>query len=471
MAIPKDILAVKRPSSTRVKEQNGKYMVIKRTSKQLDDGRIVPVELGVIGHIVDYKYVPKEPKVSTATINVKEYGRVALANKLGEDIKHELYQFFNIHQADQIYAIALLRAAFPSITGRDVKFRYDNTFLSEILPNVGLSENTISKLLITLGSEYITMKKYMNFRIESVVNTDLLVVDSTLKSYNADNPFSKYTKKGKVKSSKNVSLMYAFNVNTGEPVAAKAYPGNMVDCTICKDFIIDLNLKNCIITADKAFSTKELTNLMIEKGIKPLVPIKRNSKIIKDENLLDFTGAFIHDEEKIFFNKKKVGQVIYYAFKTLKDEAAQKETFFDLSNKGKEFDLEKYSELENKAGTIVFSSTIDTNPETIFKIYEMRWERETFFNMSKNIVQIPNVRVHQYSSVIATEFINFLTALISIRIKHYLTEKGVLSKFSYNQTFNYLSSVYKTNDGINKDNWTFSSAPKYVMELVKKLEI
>ena len=34
MAIPKDILAIERPSSTVVKFRGGRYVVIKRTSKR-----------------------------------------------------------------------------------------------------------------------------------------------------------------------------------------------------------------------------------------------------------------------------------------------------------------------------------------------------------------------------------------------------------------------------------------------------
>ena len=36
MAIPKDILAVKRPSSTVVKQRGTRFVVIKRTSKRAD---------------------------------------------------------------------------------------------------------------------------------------------------------------------------------------------------------------------------------------------------------------------------------------------------------------------------------------------------------------------------------------------------------------------------------------------------
>lgn len=42
MAIPKEILDVKRPSSTRVKKSGDRYLVIKRTSKRVGE-RTVPI--------------------------------------------------------------------------------------------------------------------------------------------------------------------------------------------------------------------------------------------------------------------------------------------------------------------------------------------------------------------------------------------------------------------------------------------
>lgn len=57
MAIPKDILEIPRPSSTRVKAttKEGVYNVIKRTSIR-KNGKIIPVEKGVIGKIINGVY-------------------------------------------------------------------------------------------------------------------------------------------------------------------------------------------------------------------------------------------------------------------------------------------------------------------------------------------------------------------------------------------------------------------------------
>ena len=62
MAIPSEILAVVRPKGTVVKYVKGHYYVVKRTSKYVK-GRRVPVDLGIIGSIVDGKYVERQTPV------------------------------------------------------------------------------------------------------------------------------------------------------------------------------------------------------------------------------------------------------------------------------------------------------------------------------------------------------------------------------------------------------------------------
>ena len=42
MAIPKEILAVQRPSSTVVKQRGTRFVVIRRTSKRVDN-RVIPI--------------------------------------------------------------------------------------------------------------------------------------------------------------------------------------------------------------------------------------------------------------------------------------------------------------------------------------------------------------------------------------------------------------------------------------------
>ena len=72
MAIPKEILAVQRPSSTVVKQRGTRFVVIKRTSKRVGD-RVIPVDLGMVGEIIDGRYVErKNESPKHKTIDIKD---------------------------------------------------------------------------------------------------------------------------------------------------------------------------------------------------------------------------------------------------------------------------------------------------------------------------------------------------------------------------------------------------------------
>lgn len=61
MAIPKDILAVQKPSSTVVKQRGTRFVVVKRTSKRVGN-RVVPVDIGTVGEIIDGRFVERKPE-------------------------------------------------------------------------------------------------------------------------------------------------------------------------------------------------------------------------------------------------------------------------------------------------------------------------------------------------------------------------------------------------------------------------
>ena len=124
MAIPKDILAVQRPSSTVVKQRGTRFVVVKRTSKRVGN-RVVPVDIGTVGEIIDGRFVERKPESPRKkTIDIKDYGEVALCNKHGKDLLDELARVWDLNDAKRLYTIALLRAAYGDIKNRDLLLQY-----------------------------------------------------------------------------------------------------------------------------------------------------------------------------------------------------------------------------------------------------------------------------------------------------------------------------------------------------------
>nr|WP_307926623.1 hypothetical protein [Mycoplasmopsis bovis] len=63
------------------------------------------------------------------------------------------------------------------------------------------------------------------------------IIDGTLKSYNSDEvTFSQWSRKGKVKGSKDFTLLYTCDLYTKEPIYHRPYQGNMLDRLFLRTF-------------------------------------------------------------------------------------------------------------------------------------------------------------------------------------------------------------------------------------------
>ncbi len=126
-SIPSNILQAKRPSSTIIKFQGNRYVVIKRTSIRVN-GKPRPKELGVIGYIIDGKYIEKIESISKS-YEVKEYGLTTLLDNISQSIISSLREVYSDEDALKIYVIALLRSAYGNVTDREFEFKYLTSFL------------------------------------------------------------------------------------------------------------------------------------------------------------------------------------------------------------------------------------------------------------------------------------------------------------------------------------------------------
>ena len=145
MPIPKEVLSVERPSSTVVKQRGKRFVVIKRTSRRVGK-RVLPVDLKQVGEIIDGKFVEcaTEKPVRRRQVEIKGYGEVAFCHKLGGDLFGELASLWDMADVKRLYAIALLRAAYGDVKNRDLALHYETSFVSEIFPGLGMSEQSIS---------------------------------------------------------------------------------------------------------------------------------------------------------------------------------------------------------------------------------------------------------------------------------------------------------------------------------------
>ncbi len=162
---------------------------------------------------------------------------MALNDKCTGDLLQELANVWDIADAKRLLVIALIRSSYGDMRNRDLEMRYATSFLSEMYPGVALPENAVTKFLSEIGAAYSLIVEFMRNRITAFAGGKM-VIDGMLKDYNLEtNSMSEFSRKALKKGSPDVSLMYAFDPVSKEPIADKPYQGNMLDSTAIEDFI------------------------------------------------------------------------------------------------------------------------------------------------------------------------------------------------------------------------------------------
>ena len=481
MPIPAEILAVERPRNTRVKKSGEKYLVIKRTCKRVN-GRNVPVELGTIGEIVRGKYVEKRAAPRSKEIEVKDYGEVALNDKCTGDLLQELANVWDISDSKRLLVIALLRSSYGDMRNRDLEMRYQTSFLSEMYPGVSLSENAVTRFLFDIGAAYSLIVEFMRNRITAFAGGNL-VVDGMLKDYNSETgSFSEFSRKAMKKGSRDVSLMYAFDPLTKEPIAVKPYQGNMLDSTAIEDFIEEYDIKRALMIFDKGFHNDSYFEEAEKRGgLSCIIPLKSNSRLIAryglDEPVERLDGF---NRSTVLYKKVRMsGGKWLYAFRDTRSAFEQETGYIERASKRKGgMDSGKYLEKKSRFGLIVFQCKDNLDPLTLYLAYLGRWNIEVMFDMYKNIIDRDTVNVQTDYRVYATELINFISVIITTRVRHLLNKTMIGEKkkkpatqiYSHKQILAYLSK-YKKVRTVEGGKWHSSKRLKYIKELCDALGI
>ena len=187
--------------------------------------------------------------------------------------------------------MAILRVRSPELRNSRIKRDYDESLLSSIFPNLPMSKNSICSFLQELGAAGLRIRSFMRCRIQRIAPDALVAVDSTLLTDNSSvNNISAASRKTRVRGNRDIGLMYAFDISTGEPVCFAVYPGNLPDSKGYHDFIEENDIRNVLLMGDKAFSIKAAGDVT-GRGLHFLCPIRKNSKAIEKFDLRRYNGA------------------------------------------------------------------------------------------------------------------------------------------------------------------------------------
>lgn len=457
MPIPTEVLNASRPTNTKVKaygKNKDRYAVCQRVGCKYKDGRRLPVDGGVIGHIVcskgQWAYVPREEEttlVSHAPTDLKDWANVVLCDDLCKDLLDDLLKFYRREDALKIYCISVLRVCYPGIKDYELQDSYKDCFLSELYPGVALSKNTVSTFFCDLGRAYSRIVSFMQDRVERVLKTDHLLVDGTLKSCESEvNTFSDYSRKARTKGTQDISLLYCFDLDKKEPVCSKCFPGNMLDSTSYEAFLSENKLTKGIVVGDKGFPSSTAREYFeANPGLHYLNPLKRDSKHIKNYSLFDFEGQLEGREnilyKRVYAEKEKKW---LYSFKDTKMAHSEDYGWLHRSAKGdKEFSMTQYMDEARKFGTILLESDYEMTPAAAYQTYDSRWEIEIVMRYYKQACEFDETREHGDYSVLGSEFCCFLSTVMTYRLINRFEEAGLLKSHGYKKTVKLLARAKK----------------------------
>lgn len=482
MVVPEEIRKVERPRGTVVCDgRDGTYPVREKLSGESwvdDDGkRHRPSRNGrVVGHIINGTFVPKDlsEHVSTCDVDLKNWGQYEICERLNTDLLTDLQTVYAQQDAVKLFSMAVIRCLNRGVSDRLIGRFYDESFLSEHYGDLKLGRTAIGTFLRNVGRSYSKIVLFMRRRVSAAGADDCLIIDGTIKQdHSKINSLSEVSRKTCHTKHKDMLLLYCYGAESKEPLCCKAYPGNMIDMRAVSDFIEENGITAGTIIADKGFPVSSIEDEVLKhKELHYILPLKRNDSSIAKHSMYAFNSK-LNDSREISCRKagaiKDGRKVWYYSFRD--PVIAQEEEILYLKTKGSEdIDSRELASARREFGTLVFESDLNMEPKQVYSYYEDRWQIELMFRFERDILEMDDTREHSDYTAIASEFVDFLAAIMSARMFKYFDGKGFLEKMTYADVIRRLDRfkmVKVTEDGV----WRVNRAPAIDAEFAVTMEL
>ena len=453
MSVPEFIRRVPRPKNTVVVDSGYdgpmRYAVRARAGvKYSRDGKSLPVNGKVLGHIYNKVFVPSGKITPTASSDPEElsYGAAAFVNSMSDDLFSDLCKVYPLNDARALMATAMLRAIHPGTKCRRIASEYNRTYISRFLPGCSLCANHLVKLFTLTGEDGARRRAFYELRMKRVEQEDHVIIDGTLKQDTSYvNTQSACSFKARVKGCKDVSVIYAYDVEKMEPICAELFAGNRIDACAFATFIRERNITEGIIVADKGFPPSKLQeDLKSRPQLHYLIPIKRSDVRIRTNDMLSFENILTGIDQQVSYRKKQLmGGRFLYAFKDHFKAAKERSDLMERMKNDPKLTYEQFKKHEPLFGVIVFESDQDLSPLTAYLCYEDRWQIECVFDSYKNDERFDCANVQGDFSLFGSEFVNFIATVLTCRMKRSAQKAGLLNDRSYADLLEDLATAWR----------------------------
>ena len=401
-----------------------------------------------------------------------------------------------------IYATALLRTEWGP-TFKRLGLHFEDSLLSSAFPDLSFGPAENAAFLNELGKHRQAMCDFMKDDIASR-NVFILFDGHRLISSSNTMEFSEPGYDSKRRFMPQINLMYIFSIDetSGAPVYYKQFVGSTPDVSAFSDILKESGIENssCTVVADKGFASQEDFDLLDDRQLQYIIPIRRGSEIVRPMLPLEHTSFedfFIYNNRAIQAHRiEKDGFNIFVYFDTqlyaneladygLRGEKAnntlQRKIDLEMARRSKgkgRLSEEQLAALEPKnlaefqkavpeMGTVsIRTNRKELNSVQVYRIYKQRQAIEQFFKTYGDTLDFEASYMRSSKTQEAWLFLNHISAMITMDCLNTISAAECDQEISFDDLREALRKItaFKM-DG----KWQVAPIKKKVFKLLQKL--
>ena len=422
-SVPEEIRRLK-PKGTSVKPIKGNYYVYTHSQvKDPETGKWKTATGKLIGRIIPgIGFCSNDEGVKREVVTCFDYGEYLLACSHAKDDYNLLKEFFNPDEAMMLISLAIIFSVKGYVGLKDAEDIYERSLIARDYPALRFSYRRISTLLELIGRT--EMAK--DFQKRCFGNADEVAIDGhAIPGKSKENDLVSAGFKTKSIKSEYMNLMVALDVDTGEPVSTRVFPGYSLDKCVFVDFVSTLgSVRNKLILVDMGFFSRENMDYIEENGGSYIVPVSENRKEYKEfsKSTRGRNASFIYhrngknDVVEYREYEGDGGRFIY--FKNTTEAERLSYIYLDNLEKGeKGYSMEEYERQRKKYGVILLETNLkEKGAGEIYCHYKNRWSIETYYDRLKNGIDFEALNIDDWALAQGVAFVMLLAGRIDSRI-------------------------------------------------------
>lgn len=442
-SVPEEIRRLK-PKGTSVKIIKGNYYVYSHSQiKDPETGKWKTATGKLLGKIIpDVGFCPRDNGNQKDIITCFDYGEYLLGCSRAKEDFIRLKECFTPEESMILISLAIIFAINGYVGLKKAEDLYERSLIARDYPALKFGYKKVSQLLEMIGRT----EKAKEFQIKCFASSSKLAVDGhAIASVSENNDLAATGYKTKSIKSEYMNLIVALDIETGEPVSTRVFPGYTLDKRAFVDFISTCgSIKNKLILIDMGFFSEENVKYITGNGGSYIIPVSKNRNVYNE-----CTKATRGKKASFIYTRNRKSDVVEYKeylvegkkivyYKNVTEAEKLSYTYLNNLEKGsKGYSQTEYDKQSKSYGIILLETNLtDKTAKEIYNSYKDRWSIETYYDRLKNGINFEALNIDDWALMQGVAFVMMLSGRIDARIlkdakQLKMTRKELISLFSF----------------------------------------